>query len=179
MAALKAVIALALSVLAVGLGFVAYEWYQGSIGFPTINRSSTNNNTILDQRVSLNETYDERTRSHQYNPIDPYPFESKGYDLQLFPGTYQVTVHTTGTVAVSVKMDRCYDETLYHCTRLAEGFTPSENPPNIKTFTITQTTGYTLTVALPGGTPAATGCGQGPYRNPCPTADVEIIVTRL
>jgi hypothetical protein len=98
--------------------------------------------------------------------------------MQLSSDTYHITVHRTGTVYVYVKQDCCYDETLYHCTLLQEGFTSSENPPNVATFTVTQNGGYTLTISLQQfGTPrAACGLSYGPA---CPTADLEALVTRV
>lgn len=124
-------------VLIVALGAGGFVIYQRIFQQSSPNRASTSsNNVILDKRTSLNETND------QYNPYNPYPFESASYDMQLSSGTYRATIHTTGTVYVYVKLNGCYDETLYHCTRLQEAFTSSENPPNVATFTATQSGGY-------------------------------------
>ncbi len=162
------IVVIVAAVAGAGLGgYAAYEAYK-----PVRTGGPTNGNVVLDKRASLNETYD------QYNPYNPHPFESANYAVQLSPGSYELTVHTSGTVYAYVKLDGCYDETLYHCTRLQVGFTSSESPPNIATFNVTQDGGYTLTVSLQQlGSPRG-ACG-GSYGPACPTADVEVIVSRV
>ncbi len=126
-----------LTFIVIGVAIVSVrEITMSNNGSPA---SSSNSSSFpVSKQFSLNNQQDAQNSA--------YPSAAVSWNIYFPSGSYQILIHTTGTISVTV----CSSVTCLAGSGMA--FTSSENPPNVETFTVNSVSAgnYAVTIELCG-----------------------------